>query len=99
MNQYQANCAGNAVGPEKVFSLNLARAATVTAEIIQADYDTAMFMRAVCDDQASQLACDDDGGNGLWSRISVQVQPGTYFIFVDGFGGGSGTSTLQVTVQ
>ncbi|MEZ4472219.1 MAG: hypothetical protein R3F60_15775 [bacterium] len=99
MNQYQANCAGNAAGPEKIFSLNLARAATVTAEIIQADYDTAMFMRSTCDDQGSQLACDDDGGQGLWSRISVQVQPGTTFIFVDGFGGGSGTSTLQITVQ
>jgi hypothetical protein len=95
---YQGSCAGTR-GGEQVFSLNLVQPANVTFEMVQADYDTAIFLRRICDDAMSQVACNDDGGVGTLSRIQQQLQPGEYFLFVDGFSNRSGTGTLQVTVQ
>ena len=98
-NNYESTCGGSARGGEQVFSLRLEQPRNVTFEMVVGDYDTVMHLRRVCDDAASQIVCDDDGGVGLLSRISQQLQPGEYFLFVDGFGGGSGTGTLQVTIQ
>ena len=98
MNQYQGSCGGG--GPEAIVSLTLQRASNVTWEVVDSSYDTLIFLRRVCDDDASELGCDDDGGQGLMSRINLpRVEVGTTFLFVDGFGQGSGTSTVQVTVQ
>jgi hypothetical protein len=98
MNQYQGGCGG--AGPEAIVALTLQRASNVTWEIVDASYDTLIFARSVCDDGGTEFGCDDDGGMGLWSRINVpRVPAGTTFLFVDGFGAGSGNATLQVTVQ
>jgi len=97
--RYQASCAAGAAGGEQVFSINLGVAATLTAEMIQGDFDTALYLRSVCDDENAEIVCDDDGGNGVLSRISIRLQPGTYFLFADGFGGDSGTGTLQISLQ
>jgi hypothetical protein len=57
-----------------------------------------MYLRQVCDDPASELACDDDsdppGGGG--SQINVTLGPGTYYLFVDGYGSSSGPYDLNV---
>lgn len=98
-NFYEANCAAGAAGGEAVYSLRLEQPRNVTVEITQATFDTALHMRTVCDDPATQVVCDDDGGAGTLSRISRQLQPGEYFIFVDGFSNRSGTGTVQFTIQ
>ena len=98
-NNYSSNCAANAAGGEIVYALRLERARNVTVEITEATFDTALHMRTLCDDAATQLVCDDDGGLGTLSRFSQQLQPGEYFIFVDGFGERSGTGTVQFTIQ
>ncbi|MCA9622633.1 MAG: hypothetical protein KC731_26615, partial [Myxococcales bacterium] len=42
-----------------------------------------------CGDDAAEVACDDDGGAaGNESQLrEVLVEPGTYWLFVDGFRG------------
>lgn len=99
MNHYESTCGGSARGGEQVFYLRLAAPANIDAEMIAADYDTVLFIRTVCDDPDSLVECDDDGGNVVQSRIQRQLQPGEYFIFVDGFAGDSGTGTLQITLR
>ena len=94
---YEAQCGGQ--GPEVVLAINLNAPAAVTVEVLEADYDPLIFAReAVCDDPAAELACNDDF-NGLNSLIEFRAAAGTYYIFIDGFGGGFGISTVQVTVQ
>lgn len=47
----------------------------------------------------SSLACDDDGGTGLLSRISINVTGGTtYFARVGGFGSSFGVHNVNVTL-
>ena len=98
-NLYEATCGARAAGGELAFAVRVAQATRMTAEMVQADYDTVLFVRAVCDDAATELACDDDGGNGVQSLLNVNLQPGSYFLFVDGFGGGAGTGVLQISFQ
>ncbi|MEZ4474491.1 MAG: hypothetical protein R3F60_27620 [bacterium] len=94
---YDASCGGQ--GPEAVLALPVRANATVTVEIVQADYDTLIFARRDdCEDGGQEVACNDDF-NGLNSLIQFQAEPGLYYIYIDGFGGDSGRSTVRVGVQ
>ncbi|MCA9528075.1 MAG: hypothetical protein KC549_17435, partial [Myxococcales bacterium] len=94
---YDAGCGGE--GPEAVLALPVRANATVTVEVVQADYDTLIFARRDdCDDPGREVACNDDF-NGLNSRIQFQAEPGLYYLYIDGFGGDSGRSTITVAVQ
>ena len=87
-------------GPEQVVSISIRARAQVTFETVNNMFDTLIWLRSECDVEAAEIDCNDDGGNGLASRISAQLEPGTYFLFVDGFGdANAGTTDLVVTVQ
>ena len=95
--QYVASC-GNPIGPEQVIALHLDHRADVSAVVENNSYDTVLFMRRACDDGGTEIACNDDT-NGVASAISVQgLEPGTYFIFLDGWSGAIGTCDVVVTV-
>ena len=51
-----------------------------------ADFDT--FLR-LFDGAGNQLAFDDDGGTGLFSRLDVNLNPGTYYAGISGFNNSS----------
>lgn len=54
--------------------------------------DTILFL---LDQNGAQLDDDDDDAPGNWSLIMATLQPGTYFVDVQGYGGGNaGTYTL-----
>jgi hypothetical protein len=92
----RALCGGG--GGQSVVAITLDRASALRATIIASTHDTLIHLRRVCDDAASELACNDDF-NGLNSQISVaRLEAGTYFLFLDGFGGGSGTGTVDIVI-
>jgi hypothetical protein len=97
LNLYDASCGG--VGPEAVVALVLTTPAAVRATIVNADYDPLLFVRsAACDDPGLELACNDDS-EGVLSAVDLgELQPGTYYFFVDGFSGQFGTATLDISV-
>jgi hypothetical protein len=97
--RYTASCAGGANGGEAVFRVTVDVPSFITAETLWADYDTSLFIRSACDDANAEIACDDDGGAGLLSRISIPVNPGTYFVFVDGFSNRSGNGVVDILVE
>jgi hypothetical protein len=58
-------------------------------------------MRSRCDDPGTELACDDDGGScSLCSRIpssgTLTLDPGSYYMLMDGYSSASGPYTVQV---
>ncbi|MEE2645539.1 MAG: hypothetical protein VYD19_11455, partial [Myxococcota bacterium] len=91
------SCGGG--GPQAALVIYLDRRANVDAQIINASYDTYMHLRSECDDPASTLECDDDGGAGLNSRIQRQLDPGVYYVIIDGFARRFGTSTVQISIN
>lgn len=48
------------------------------------------------DGQKEEIARDDDGGEGTWSRIAELLEPGTYYIKVESYWGGTFTYDLSV---
>jgi hypothetical protein len=93
---YQGSCGGS--GPEQVVAIRTNVRATLTFETIQAGFDTLIWVRRACDDGGTELGCNDDS-NGVLSQVVVpNAEPGTYYMFVDGFGGRPVQTAAQITV-
>lgn len=92
---YESPCAGGG-GPEAIIVVNVVVRSTLRAEIIDADHDTAMNLSSPCD--GGHIECDDDGGEGLQSLIERVVEPGTYYLFIEGYNGRTGTATTAITI-
>lgn len=97
-NTYDATCGGQ--GPDAVFVLRLGAPADLVFETVDNEYDTLIFVRRDdCDAREAEIACNDDF-EGLESRIDLPAAPaGTYYLFVDGFGGGAGETGVNITVR
>lgn len=87
---------------DATFVLTLTETTNVVIELTDADFstaiDTVVYVRRVCTDQASQIACDDDvpcsestvpNCSGSFevrqARIRTTLGPGTYYIVADAF--------------
>ncbi len=62
-------------------------------------FDTIMYIRSTCDDAASEIECNDDGGEGLGSLLDLNLSVGTYYLFIDGYSSGSGQYDLSIQVS
>lgn len=92
------SCLGEGDAPELVYSLVVDRRLLVTVAAEQ-DYDGAIYIRSNCSEPQSEVpnACNDDDNDTSHSRVSAVLEPGTYYLFADGFGDAHGSFTLTVT--
>ena len=69
---------------------------SLTLDLSGTTFDTVMTLRdTTC---GTQLACDDQGGTGDSSKITVSnLAAGNYAVIVDGWGGADGAFTLATT--
>lgn len=75
-------------GKELVFRLDVAEASRVTIRLM-ASFDGVLYLRSGvsdegCIDSDAELACNDDEGQENESLIELVLQPGSYFVIVDG---------------
>ncbi len=85
-----------AAGNADVYRFELETSATVVAETYgEADGDTTICL---LDADGNTIACDDDGGDGLWSLIRYELARGTYFARVELFAG-TGTVPYHLVVR
>jgi hypothetical protein len=70
-----------------VFRLVLTAPSRVVLDTIGSSFDTALHVKRGSCTAGREIACDDDGGGVNWSSaITCPIlQPGSYFIFVDGY--------------
>jgi hypothetical protein len=95
-NDYATPCTySNA--PDQVYAFTLDQVTEIDAMV--SGYDTALYLRSSCEDASSGIACNDDSTppGAFGSRIAQELQPGTYFLFVDGYASSKGQYTLDVT--
>ena len=92
------SCINEGTAPEIVYQLQVDRRMLVTVAAEQ-DYDGAIYIRSSCEDAQSEPtgACNDDDNDTSHSRVSAALEPGTYFIFADGYAENHGSFTLTVT--
>lgn len=85
--------------PERIYSFTLTRDTKIAARL-DSDFDSTMYIRRECSDETpeNELACDNDSnpaGNG-GAAIDIELPSGTYYLYVDGHDGDSGSYTLTV---
>ena len=82
-----------------MFSFTLEQDGDVVLDTTGSDFDTVMAVRTQCASVASEMLCDDDGGDGLQSRVEFNAAAGTpYYVVVHGYGANSrGNITLNFT--
>ncbi|HEV8324018.1 MAG TPA: hypothetical protein VG389_20545, partial [Myxococcota bacterium] len=105
VSNFEGTCTASftASGPEDVYVFTLGYTAdvTVTTNLPGTTMDTGIYVRSVCDDTTTELACNDNDPTVPFttaSRIDLPgLGAGDYFVFVDGIGGVSGPYVLQVS--
>jgi hypothetical protein len=99
-------CGGGGRGADHVYELVIAAPTTVDIRTLQFNgqaFDTVLAIQSGACGVGAYLACNDDtpgqpGVPGTLSRIQTTLQPGTYYVVVDGFGNAQGPYTLEVTL-
>ena len=80
-----ARCAGGAGAAEDVYRLVITEPTTVRL-LLFSEFDAALYIRDSCAADGVELSCNDDLVNRYHSALVTRLEPGTYFVFVDGFG-------------
>jgi hypothetical protein len=84
---------------ELVYELDVAERERVTIEV-EARFDSVLYVRKDdCNDGDAEVACSDDAPDRTHSRVERVLDPGRYFVFVDGYGEQSGTFKMTVTAK
>ncbi len=92
----QGSC-GGFINAEVVFTFEFAEAQPVRLDTSLSLADTVIYVRTDCANEASEVACNDDGGVLFDSEVEFQAAANTrYYVFVDGgiLGGGAFTLTF-----
>jgi hypothetical protein len=93
----EGSCA-NSGAREMVYKLELLSRQHVTVDV-DPHFDSVLYIRKdQCDDPDSEVACNDDAPNQHRSKVDLVLDPGTYFVFVDGYSNEGGTFSMHVAV-
>lgn len=79
------SCTAGGTGPEAVYAFDPASDGEWCIEVTSADFDSVLYVHATCGDDASEVACNDDGGSGTLSQLSVTTTGEPLFVFIDGW--------------
>jgi hypothetical protein len=94
-----AGSCGPSDSRELVYQLDIARRQRVTIEV-EARFDSVLYIRKEdCNDPSTEVDCNDDGPDRTHSRVERVLEPGKYFVFVDGYGQESGSFKMTVTTS
>lgn len=97
--RFQATCANNAQSNDAVYQL-VVRRRSLARITLSADYDSTLHLRSTCTEIGTEIACNDDQGDNRHSGIEAALDPGTYYVIVDGFRtGNQGNYTLNVQLD
>jgi len=83
---------------EQVYQLRVERRAQISA-VLQSTFDGALYLQRECGQRESELGCNDDSPDTSRSQLDVTLDPGTYFLVVDGYEDQGGTYELVVSAS
>ena len=96
LSEQMGSCTFGGASPEQSWTFSVDVAQPVSLELVEASFDTVLYVRTDCEDEETEVACDDDSGEGLKSALTFDAEPGVlYSVIVDGYNGANGTYTLS----
>lgn len=97
---FQATCAAGARSADKVYRLEVPQRSRVRVATTTDTHDGALYIRSACNDAASEIVCNDDHRDTRHSMVTATLDPGSYFVFVDGYGEGQqGPFSVRAQVE
>jgi hypothetical protein len=94
----EATCASS-TSHEIVYRLDVAARQRVTLDV-DPRFDSVLYVRKDdCAEAEAEVACNDDVGHERRSRIDEVLDPGTYFVFVDGLANEVGQFRFKVALE
>jgi hypothetical protein len=106
-NRFETSCGGDArygTSGDRIYRIVVAHRSTVTLLLTTPTWDGVLALRRACLDptgssgpHAAEVACNNDSDDSHHSRIVTVVDPGTYYVLVDGYRSTEGAFTLQYT--
>jgi len=63
---------------------------------LEAEYDGVLYLSSTCGRPDTEIACNDDAGDARHSRVWATLDPGEYYLVVDGYGEEAGDYRLTV---
>jgi hypothetical protein len=95
--QLAGSCGQSNISTEATYRFTAGAAGNYTFDTTGSAFDTVLHLRRVCGDAQSQIACDDDSGEGSASRITTALGAGEQIIVVvDGYNGRVGDYQLTI---
>jgi len=94
----EATCAETGDAPEVTHRLVSDRNRTLCVNTDGSDFDTVVYLRTDCGDDATESVCADDiaVGENSASKLTINVRAGfEYFLIVDGQGGADGAAPAE----
>ncbi|MCB9661826.1 MAG: PPC domain-containing protein [Sandaracinaceae bacterium] len=93
----QGSCVQSGNSPEHVYSFVVTERAMIDIALESA-FDGALYLMTDCG--SNELACNDDSPDTSHSRLHVTLDPGTYYVAVDGYGSPSqGAYSLSIQAR
>jgi hypothetical protein len=87
------------LGRELVYELDVMQRERVTIEV-EAHFDSVLYIRKDdCSEPNAEVDCNDDGPDRTHSRIDHVLEPGKYFVFVDGYAHEAGSFKMTVSAS
>jgi hypothetical protein len=83
---------------ELVYALTVTGRAHASFDV-EAAFDSVLYIRKdECSDPSAEVECNDDSSDRKHSHIDTVLEPGKYFVFVDGYGHEGGDFKLTVSL-
>ncbi len=95
---YYGSCAQNRA-PEVVYTWRLSEAMHVVIDMAGSRYDTLIYLRKGSCEYGNEIACNDDNGSNLNSRLDVYLGAGEYYLFIDGYALSAGEYVLNISFE
>jgi hypothetical protein len=97
VNENEGSCASSS-SRELVYKLDVATRQRVTIEV-DPRFDAVLYVRREdCTEGDAEVACNDDSGQQRASRVDEVLDPGAYYVFVDGYASESGGFQMSVAL-
>lgn len=96
-NAMSGSCIRGGDAPEVVYSVTLTQRAQLGVEVTSS-YDGAVYLLGQCGQMQSEIQCNDDAPTTSRSYVEATLDPGTYYVVVDGYAGERGQFSVTARI-
>jgi hypothetical protein len=94
-------CGGSGGEVAYTFAVTRPSSLVISTDFPETEFDTVIYVRSSCGNEDTELGCNDDAADAISNGSTLvleRVEPGEYYVIVDGqFQGAGGQFKLQVT--